>query len=1082
MTTETPTFEFFTAGGTLPPNAPSYVKRPTDDELFRHIMAGEFCYVLTPRQMGKSSLMIRTAQRLSHEGVKSAIVDLTQIGTVKSEDQWYKGILAQIQRRLRIKLDPVEWWERKKDIPNIQKFIEFFEEVLSEVKESVVIFIDEIDTTLKLNFRDDFFAGIRAIFNARAENPDLKRITFVLLGVASPSDLIKDRNRTPFNIGQEIPLRPFSRGDARMLETGMEEVYPNFGSKILDRIFYWTNGHPYLTQKICQSVVENHLKQYDDYKIDELVEKLFISEVASRETNLQFVRDNVLSYPERRVILTLYKKLLQGIKVRDDKNSLPQNHLKLTGLALADYGQLIVSNRIYRNVFDRRWANQNTPNNWPKIIALASGLFSVILLSVFIYNFVVGSLSIQYTGNFYTNQSSGKKLENLAKLFELHGFLTNNDYDFRARELFYSLNWNDQTKLFKDPYISSSDKQRYLIPVVEGLYVTMADIEGKPENSDLLAVMRDSLKDVKTPESAKLQNEINSWLEARNISNDQDALDKYDRVIGFNSNNPATHYERAIVAIRLGQYEKALIDLNTTMGLAQNISSEASEKEIATPTQRLTKIPGRQTNTPAVAITNPITEAPQLPTQTSQLQTAVTTNITEVTGTPLFIATQKPEIILTPTNIPLREGYKSSFYSIAYIRSAIDLVIQENIGKPDFNNALIVKFSSLNNLRDAGLIIFSELANLATETAIAQQGVTGTPLVLPDSTPVNISCGSVISANLRRSPGYINKSDQTDVLLEIPCGTTILILGGPVSADGLNWWKVEISGYQGWVAESTASGRPVITFANETPAQSTNISSPDLPSEPWWISFESACSGNYEIYIVRTDGTNFARLTNNSIDDGDSAISPDEKRIAFFSERDGDREIYTMNMDGTDVTRLTDSPDWDGIPVWSPDGKQIAFTSWRGGEMAVYIMNDDGTNVRRLTHNPLGDWMPTWSPDGQQIAYVSYISNELSEIFIMNADGSNPRQLTHLNGKSVLPFWSPDGDRIVFHEEQSGQAHIISPEGNEVTSLPGFNAAIHKPWSPDGQQIIFADADGIYIMNADGSNIELIRETNLVNC
>ena len=110
MTLDQPISEFFTAGGTLPPNAPSYVKRPTDDELFRHIMAGEFCYVLTPRQMGKSSLMIRTAQRLSEAGARSAIVDLTQIGTVDNEDQWYNGILTQIKRRLKLSVDPVTWW------------------------------------------------------------------------------------------------------------------------------------------------------------------------------------------------------------------------------------------------------------------------------------------------------------------------------------------------------------------------------------------------------------------------------------------------------------------------------------------------------------------------------------------------------------------------------------------------------------------------------------------------------------------------------------------------------------------------------------------------------------------------------------------------------------------------------------------------------------------------------------------------------------------------------------------------------------------------------------------------------------
>ena len=56
--------QFFVAGGTLRSDAPSYVQRPADDELFNQALAGEFCYVLTPRQMGKSSLMIRTARRL----------------------------------------------------------------------------------------------------------------------------------------------------------------------------------------------------------------------------------------------------------------------------------------------------------------------------------------------------------------------------------------------------------------------------------------------------------------------------------------------------------------------------------------------------------------------------------------------------------------------------------------------------------------------------------------------------------------------------------------------------------------------------------------------------------------------------------------------------------------------------------------------------------------------------------------------------------------------------------------------------------------------------------------------------------
>jgi hypothetical protein len=93
MSTYSKASDFFIAGGTLRPDSPSYVKRPADDELYNLVLAGEFCYILTARQMGKSSLMTRTAQRLRDAGVSAAIIDLTTIGTV-SIDTWYLGLIC----------------------------------------------------------------------------------------------------------------------------------------------------------------------------------------------------------------------------------------------------------------------------------------------------------------------------------------------------------------------------------------------------------------------------------------------------------------------------------------------------------------------------------------------------------------------------------------------------------------------------------------------------------------------------------------------------------------------------------------------------------------------------------------------------------------------------------------------------------------------------------------------------------------------------------------------------------------------------------------------------------------------------
>ncbi len=102
--------EFFVVGGTVGLDSPSYVERSTDDELFESVQAGRFCYVLTPRQMGKSSLMVRTARRLQKANVRTAIIDLTAIGTEVTAEQWYQGLVARLNSQLRLRVDLQAWW------------------------------------------------------------------------------------------------------------------------------------------------------------------------------------------------------------------------------------------------------------------------------------------------------------------------------------------------------------------------------------------------------------------------------------------------------------------------------------------------------------------------------------------------------------------------------------------------------------------------------------------------------------------------------------------------------------------------------------------------------------------------------------------------------------------------------------------------------------------------------------------------------------------------------------------------------------------------------------------------------------
>src|SRR2546430_6349120 len=98
MSIDTP--GFYVTGGTLRRDSPSYVERQADKDLYEGLSRGEFCYVLTSRQMGKSSLMVHTASRLREEGVGVAVLDLTAMGQNLSPEQWYGGLLRRLGRQL----------------------------------------------------------------------------------------------------------------------------------------------------------------------------------------------------------------------------------------------------------------------------------------------------------------------------------------------------------------------------------------------------------------------------------------------------------------------------------------------------------------------------------------------------------------------------------------------------------------------------------------------------------------------------------------------------------------------------------------------------------------------------------------------------------------------------------------------------------------------------------------------------------------------------------------------------------------------------------------------------------------------